>query len=195
MKVQRYRIYQPQPHSFVGFYLLLLNYCSYRFHVIRILLFNKLINPNGYLQIVWLLATTKHNQVWNMNILLVACHMRIYYWYNYSPQSWIIHASFKMITVPLSIFCYIWLIYPSSVKGHIRTTFSVVWRSWWRHQMEAFSALLAICAGNLPDKAQWRAALMFSMICAWINGWVNTGDLRRHGAHDDVVVLVDAILA
>ena len=23
-------------------------------------------------------------------------------------------------------------------------------RSWWRHQMEAFSALLAICAGNSP---------------------------------------------
>ena len=22
--------------------------------------------------------------------------------------------------------------------------------TWWRHQMEAFSALLAICAGNLP---------------------------------------------
>ena len=104
MKVQRYRIYQPQPHSFVGLYLLLLDYCSCGFHAIRILLFNQLINSNGYLQIVWLLATTKHNQVWNMSILLVACHMRIYYWYNYSPQSWIIHASFKMITVPLSIF-------------------------------------------------------------------------------------------
>ena len=25
-----------------------------------------------------------------------------------------------------------------------------VLRSWWRHQMETFSALLAICAGNLP---------------------------------------------
>ena len=32
-------------------------------------------------------------------------------------------------------------------------------------------------------KGQWRKALMFSLICAWINRWVNnreTGDLRRH---------------
>ena len=62
--------------------------------------------------------------------------------------------------------------------------------------METFSALLAICAGNspvtgeFPYKGQW--ALMFSYICAWINGWVNNpeaGDLRRHRAHYDVIVM------
>ena len=50
------------------------------------------------------------------------------------------------------------------------------------HQMETFSALLAICAGNSPHKGQWRGALMFSFICNWINGWANNrevGDLRR----------------
>ena len=26
---------------------------------------------------------------------------------------------------------------------------------------------------NSPHKVQWREALMFSLICAWINGWVN----------------------
>ena len=60
--------------------------------------------------------------------------------------------------------------------------------SWWRHQIETFSALLAICAGNSPvpvnslHKGQWRGALMFSLICVWINGWANNreaGDLRR----------------
>ena len=69
---------------------------------------------------------------------------------------------------------------------------------WWRHQMETFSALLAICAGNspvpgeFPHKGQWRGALMFSMICARINGWVNNGeagDLRRNRAHYDVTVM------
>ena len=64
--------------------------------------------------------------------------------------------------------------------------------------METFSALLAICAGNSPvpvnspHKGQWRWALMFSLICAWINGWVNNreaGDLRRNRAHYDVNVL------
>ena len=35
----------------------------------------------------------------------------------------------------------------------------------------------------IPHKGQWRGALMFSLICARINGWVNNreaGDLRRH---------------
>ena len=46
---------------------------------------------------------------------------------------------------------------------------------------------------NSPHKGQWRWALMFSMICAWINGWVNireAGDLRRHRAEQyDVIVM------
>ena len=40
-------------------------------------------------------------------------------------------------------------------------------------------------------KCQWRGALMFSLIWAWLNGWVNNreaGDLRRHRAHYDVTV-------
>ena len=44
-----------------------------------------------------------------------------------------------------------------------------------------------------PHKGQWRGALMFSFICAWINGWVNngeSGDLRRHRDHYDVTVMV-----
>ena len=34
---------------------------------------------------------------------------------------------------------------------------------------------------------------MFSLICAWINGWVNNGEasnLRRHHAHYDVTVIL-----
>ena len=45
---------------------------------------------------------------------------------------------------------------------------------------------------NSPHKGQWRGALMFSLICAWINCWVNNheiGDVRRHRAHHDVTVL------
>ena len=92
-------------------------------------------------------------------------------------------------------------------------------KSWW-HQIETFSALLAICAGNLPitgefpaetfprywsfvrgihrspvnspQKGQWSGSLMLSLICAWINGWVNkseAGDLRRHRTHYGVTVM------
>ena len=95
--------------------------------------------------------------------------------------------------------------------------------SWWRYQMETFSTLLVICAGNSPilgefpaqrpvarrrywpfvqgihrspvnspHKGQWRGALVFSVICVWINGWVNNreaSDLRRYRAHYDVIVM------
>ena len=47
-------------------------------------------------------------------------------------------------------------------------------------------------AVNSPHRGQWRGALMFSLICAWINGWVNNrdaGDLRRHRPHYDVIVM------
>ena len=43
---------------------------------------------------------------------------------------------------------------------------------------------------NSPHKDQWRGALMFSLICNRINGWVNNreaGDLRRHRAHYDAL--------
>ena len=68
--------------------------------------------------------------------------------------------------------------------------------------METFSAILAICAGDspvtgeFPHKGQWREALMFSLICAWITGWVNNGeagDLRHHRAHYDVIVMSDYV--
>ena len=45
---------------------------------------------------------------------------------------------------------------------------------------------------NSPNKGQWREALMFSLICAWINNWVNNreaGGLRSHRAHCDVNVM------
>ena len=59
--------------------------------------------------------------------------------------------------------------------------------------METFSTSLAICVGN---KGQWSAALMLSLICAWIHGWENNrgaGDLRRHLANYDVTVMCMSI--
>ena len=45
---------------------------------------------------------------------------------------------------------------------------------------------------NSPHKGQWHGALMFTLICARINGWVNNceaGDLRRHRAHYDFIIM------
>ena len=51
---------------------------------------------------------------------------------------------------------------------------------------------------NSPHKCQWRGALMFSLICAWINGWINNreaGDLGRHRGHYDVTVMRNFVVA
>ena len=67
-------------------------------------------------------------------------------------------------------------------------------RSWWRHQIDTFSALLAICAGN-TQRPVTRSFFMSSLICTWINGWGNNreaGDLKRHRPHYDVRVMLPA---
>ena len=70
--------------------------------------------------------------------------------------------------------------------------------SWWRHQMETFPRnwpfVRAIHRSpvNSPHKGQWRGALMCSLICARINGWINNGeagDLRRYSHHYEVIIM------
>ena len=66
---------------------------------------------------------------------------------------------------------------------------------WWRHQMETFSVLLALCAGNSPVTGEFPTqrpvtrSFDVSLICVWTNRWVNNrgaGNLRRYRAHYDV---------
>ena len=64
----------------------------------------------------------------------------------------------------------------------------------WRHFPRYWPFVRGIHRSpvNSPHKGQWRGALMFSLVCVWINGWVNNreaGDLRRHCAHCDVIVM------
>ena len=64
----------------------------------------------------------------------------------------------------------------------------------WRHFPRYWSFVRWIHrpSVNSPQKGQWRRALTFSLICAWINGWVinrAAGDLRHHRAHYDVTVI------
>ena len=70
--------------------------------------------------------------------------------------------------------------------------------AWWLHWMETFPCYWPFVRGihrppvNFPHKGQWRGALIFSLICAWINDWVTNleaGDLRRHRAHHDATVM------
>ena len=69
-----------------------------------------------------------------------------------------------------------------------------------RNFMMTSSALLTLCVceGNplvtsgFPSQRPVTRSLMFSLICAWTNVWVNNrdaGDFRRHRAHYDVTVM------
>ena len=71
--------------------------------------------------------------------------------------------------------------------------------SWSRHEMETFSALWAICAGNSPVPGEFPAErpvtrsfnVFFDQRLK--NGWVNNleaGDVRRYRAHYDVIVII-----
>ena len=70
----------------------------------------------------------------------------------------------------------------------------------WRHKMETFSALLAICAGNSPAPGEFPVQRPVTrsfdvFLDLRLNNWINNreaGDLRRHRSHYDVIVMVSS---
>ena len=65
----------------------------------------------------------------------------------------------------------------------------------WKHFPRRWPCVQGIYRSplNSPHKGQWRGALMFPLICAWINVWASNReavDLRRHHAHYDVTVMM-----
>ena len=72
-----------------------------------------------------------------------------------------------------------------------RSHYDVIkWKNFQRYW--TFVRGIHLSLGNSPLKGQWRGALVFSLIRAWINGWVNngeTGDLIRHRAYYDDTVM------
>ena len=74
--------------------------------------------------------------------------------------------------------------------------------SWWCHQMETFSALLALCGGNSPVTgnfpSQRPVTLSFDVFFDLrLNKWLSKQpwgwwfQLRRHHAHNDITVMLD----
>ena len=71
----------------------------------------------------------------------------------------------------------------------------VTLRSWRRHQMETFSALLALCAGNslvsgeFPSQRPVTQSFDLRLNKRLSKNNRDAGDLRRHRAHYDVIVM------
>ena len=63
----------------------------------------------------------------------------------------------------------------------------------WKHFLRCWPFMWGIHRSpvNSLHRGQWRGALIFSLICTWINGWVNkreAGDLRRHRTDYDGIL-------
>ena len=64
----------------------------------------------------------------------------------------------------------------------------------WKHFLRYWPFVRGIHRSpvNSSHKGQWRGALMFSLIWACINDWVNyreAGYLRHHRAHYDIIIM------
>ena len=79
---------------------------------------------------------------------------------------------------------YWWVIHDDVIKWkHFLHNWPFVWRI---HHSPV----------NSPHKGQWCGALIFSLICVWMNDWVNNreaGDLRCYCAHYDVIVMLSQV--
>ena len=80
--------------------------------------------------------------------------------------------------------------------GMIAHIHSLIDKKWGHHQMETFSALLALVRGIhrwiIFTKASDAELWWVFFICAWIDSFVNNrkaGDLRRHRVQYDVTVM------
>ena len=75
--------------------------------------------------------------------------------------------------------------------GTVTSDVTIMMTSW---NGNIFRVTGPLCGEFTGHKGQWRGALMFSVICVWINGWENNreaGDLRRYRAHYDVIVMME----
>ena len=161
-------------------------FSSVRFQAVALIDADKLSTSLGRWKQTSLKFFTKCN-FFQTNCLWISCKPVGVTW-----KMLISHNYYDCVSALPRNYCYsVWVFYDADHRVHV-----INFYPWWRHQMETFYALLAICAGNrwIPlTRGQWREALMFSLICAWTNGWVNNrdaGDLKRHCTNYDVTVMV-----
>ena len=62
-----------------------------------------------------------------------------------------------------------------NIQNLVHYLFSSWWRLKWKHFPRYWPFVWGIHRSpvNSPHKGQWRGSLMFSLICVWINRWVN----------------------
>ena len=147
------------------------------------------------------------------NLWLVSCHAIKFNAYRKSIGAWPIRLSYLICNVHIHFtYCHLdtkqqaiaWTNIEPVTWWRMASASELIFSLWWRHQMKTFPRYWKFVRGiqrspvNSPHKGQWRGTLMFSLICAWTNAWVNNreaGDLRRHRANYNVIVMIRILVA
>ena len=112
--------------------------------------------------------------------------MRAQWWYSFNCfETDIIFRCYIYLHISNNSHNQVW--HENSAKGHDDV---IKWKHFPRYW--PFVRGIHRSPVNSPHKGQWRGALIFSLICAWINGWVNNGaagNLRRYRVHSGVTVM------
>ena len=118
----------------------------------------------------------------NRYLIMVSFHAiinnRIWQWHTFQQQKTLVSKIHGCLHIESRVLP--WLVHNDVIK--------------WKHfpRYRPFVRGIHRSPVTCPHKGQWRGALLFSLICAWINDWVNNreaGDLRGHRAHHDVTVM------
>ena len=143
-----------------------------------------------YNQTKWSMAKFLHFSHWNiMNILSIITNSQYLSFLSKYSQK-MLRSTFLLWNGAFwdicLLHCGIWL------SSYCNTKFS---QDWFRHQA-IIDYLLQ--SWSIINEVFWHSfegshrALMFSLICAWMNDWVNNreaGDLRHHRAHYDITLM------
>ena len=132
-------------------------------------------------------ATTKHNKIQTLCTILGTFGISYIYWTGCGEEYRGDYYSHRISLVPAwrsnYIYYHMWNNYPFHDDVNK-----------WKHFPRYWPFVRGIHRSpvNSPHKGQWRGALIFTLIWARINSWVNNceaGDLRRNLAHYDVIVM------
>ena len=120
-------------------------------------------------------------------------HLRLEKHIHTEPTHMVILSHISDYLWPIAILCNQLYVYQFPWVSNIKRSYhdDVIT---WTHFPRCWSFVRGIHRSpvNSSHKGQWRGALMFSLICVWINAWVNNheaGDLRRYRTHYDFTLM------
>ena len=98
----------------------------------------------------WLIPYTERSLMSSLNIMTSLCQLIVAPWRHVATSIWVNIGSCNDFVPDGSNQAITW------TNIDLSPVRSIDIHPWWRHEMEAFSALLAICAGNSPVPGEFH---------------------------------------